>query len=297
MYQEHWDLPMKPFESAPDARFYFRTGGHEGALAKLRYAVENRLGAGLIWGPPGSGKTLVLEILRAQLDPERFFAVPVPVTGESPEGLLYSLLAGLGETELSGKQGEVITAALMRRVEEWLEAVAQSKRHTVALIDEAHLLRDRKSLENVRLLLNPPQGSERGITVVLAGQEELASRVARFTPLDERIEVHAPLGSMAEDEAMAYLLHRVEAAGGRRGIFTRVGARELARAGHYLPGPMNRLAELCLVAAFAAGLDRVGPDVVAAVLEDMRAGRGDGEPSSEGVGAGPAGTAPGEGGR
>jgi general secretion pathway protein A len=88
MYQEHWDLPMKPFESAPDARFYFRTGGHEGALAKLRYAVENRLGAGLIWGPPGSGKTLVLEILRAQLDQERFFVVPVPVTGESPEGLL-----------------------------------------------------------------------------------------------------------------------------------------------------------------------------------------------------------------
>ena len=35
---------------------------------------------------------------------------------------------------------------------------------------------------------------------------------------------------------------------------------------------MNRLADACLVTAFAAGLDRVGPDVVAAVLDDIRAG-------------------------
>ena len=54
MYLEHWKLAMKPFDSAPDARFYYRVGAHEGALAKLRYAAENRLGAGLLWGggPP-----------------------------------------------------------------------------------------------------------------------------------------------------------------------------------------------------------------------------------------------------
>ena len=125
----------------------------------------------------------------------------------------------------------------------------------------------------MRLLLNS-WGPGRLLTVALFGQEELASRVSRFTPLDERIEVRAPLGSMAEDEACAYLLHRVEAAGGRRGIFTRKGAQALARAAGCVPGTMNRFAEMCLVAAFAAGLDRVGPDVVAAVQDDLRAGAG-----------------------
>ncbi len=278
MYLEHWNLPMKPFESAPDARFYYPAAAHEGALAKLQYAVENRLGAVVLWGPPGSGKTILLDVLRAELDLERFYPIKVSITDESPENLLYAILAGLGETELSPLRGQVLTAALLQRVEVWLQAVRQSERHTVALVDEALLMRDRKSLETVRLLLNPPAPEERAITVVLSGQEGLASRIARFTPLDERIELRAPLGSLAEDEAMAYLLHRVEVAGGRRGIFTRKGAREIALAAHCLPGEMNRLAEMCLVTAFSAGLDRIGPGVVRAVLEDMKVKAPDDEP-------------------
>ena len=271
MYLEHWELPMKPFESAADVRFYYRSSAHEGALAKLVYAAENHVGGAMVWGPPGAGKTLVLELLRAQLDPERFYAVPLGVAESSPEALLYSLLAGLGETDISASKDDLVAAALLDRISQWVEAVHDSGRHTVALIDEAHLLNDRKSLEAVRLLLNT-WGSEHLLTLILSGQEELGSRVARFTPLDERIEVRAPIGSLAEDEACAYLLHRVEVAGGRRGIFTRRGAQELARAARCIPGTMNRYAEMCLVTAFAAGLDRVGPDVVAAVLDDIRAG-------------------------
>jgi general secretion pathway protein A len=271
MYLDHWELPMKPFESAPDVRFYYRSGAHEGALAKLVYAAENRVGGAMIWGPPGAGKTFVLELLRAQLDPERFYAVPLAVAESSSEALLYSLLAGLGETEISPVRDQLVAAGLLDRIGQWVEAVRGSGRHTVALVDEAHLLNDRKSLEAARLILNT-WGPERMLTLVLSGQEELASRVARFTPLDERIEVRAPVGSLAEDEACAYLLHRVEVAGGRRGIFTRKGAQELVRAARCIPGTMNRYAEMCLVTAFAAGLDRVGPDVIAAVLDDIRSG-------------------------
>jgi type II secretory pathway predicted ATPase ExeA len=262
---------MKPFESAADVRFYYRSGVHEGALAKLVYAAENHVGGAMVWGPPGSGKTLVLELLRAQLEPERFYVVPLVVAESAPEAMLYSLLAGLGETEISASRDQLVATALLDRINQWVEAVRDSGRHTVALIDEAHLLNDRKALEAVRLLLNTC-GSERLLTLILSGQEELGSRVSRFTPLDERIEVRAPIGSLAEDEACAYLLHRVEVAGGRRGIFTRKGALELVRAAAYIPGTMNRYAEMCLVTAFAAGLDRVGPDVIAAVLDDIRAG-------------------------
>jgi general secretion pathway protein A len=273
MYLDHWRLQARPFETAPDVRFYYGAAAHEGALAKLLYAAENHLAAGLVWGPPGSGKTLVLEVLRRRLDPERFFPVWVSVAAEAPEELLYALLAGLGETELSPLKSQVLAAALHRRIDEWLAAVRESGRHTVLLVDEAHLLRERRALESVRLLLNPQPGSSRALTLVLAGQEDLASRVARFTPLDERIDVRAPLGRMTEEEALGYLLRRIEAAGGARGIFTRKAAVELARAAGSLPGPMNRLAELCLVTGFAARLDRVGPDVVAEAVRDLETGR------------------------
>ena len=133
------------------------------------------------------------------------------------------------------------------------------------------------------MLLSPLPGGQRLMTVILAGHEEFASRVARFGPLNERIEVRAGLGPLTGEEAASYLLRRVEIAGGRRGIFTRKGAAAVAEAAGGLPGALNRIAEACLVTAFAAGVDRVGPDVVAAVLEDMKAGA-------------PAGAAPGGGG-
>lgn len=284
MYLERWELPERPFESVPDARFYFGAAAHEGALAQLYYAVENKMAGALLWGPPGSGKTLVLDVLRSRLDQTRFYIANVSLAADSPAELLYSLLAAMGETELSPLRGQVLEAALHARLQDWLRAVGESGRHTVAILDDAHLLRDRSSLETVRLLMGPsrsedPQaedrasGSARLLTVILAGQEELAQRVARFTPLDERIEVKAGLAPLAEEEAMAYLLHRISVAGGKRGIFTKKAARSVARGGRFLPGPMNRLAEMCLVTASAAGLDRVGPEVVEAVLAELDAAR------------------------
>jgi len=273
MYLEHWDLPAKPFETAPDARYYYRSATHESALAQLQYAATNRLGAALLWGPPGSGKTLVLDMVRSSLDQNMFYTVNLSMAAETPDELLYALLSGLGETELSPMRGQVLVTAMHKRIDEWLEAIRSSGRYTVLFIDEAHVLRDRKSLEAVRVILNPPPGSERSLTVILSGQEDVAGRVSRFTPLDERIEIRAPLDPLTGDEANAYLLHRIEMAGGKRGIFTRMGAREVAKAGNYLPGPMNKVAEMCLVTAAAAGLDRIGPDVVSAVMEDMKTDR------------------------
>ncbi len=39
MYLEHWDLPARPFESAPDTRSYYRSATHESALAQIQYAA------------------------------------------------------------------------------------------------------------------------------------------------------------------------------------------------------------------------------------------------------------------
>ena len=64
MYETYWRLKQKPFENAADPRFYYPAESHQAALLKLRYAIENRRGAGLLVGPSGSGKTLVTTMLR-----------------------------------------------------------------------------------------------------------------------------------------------------------------------------------------------------------------------------------------
>ena len=70
MYLDYWQLATKPFEPIAGRAAYFSNEVHEGALLKLRYAVENRRGAILLAGPAGVGKTMLVQLLRAELADE-----------------------------------------------------------------------------------------------------------------------------------------------------------------------------------------------------------------------------------
>jgi type II secretory pathway predicted ATPase ExeA len=65
MYEAFWQLQKKPFENTSDAGFYYPSEAHQGAQLKLRYAIENRRGSGLLSGASGMGKTLLLRNPRA----------------------------------------------------------------------------------------------------------------------------------------------------------------------------------------------------------------------------------------
>src|SRR5688572_13712190 len=67
MYSSYWQLDAMPFECTSDARFYYPGESHQGALLKLRYAIENRREAALLVGPAGLGKTLLVSTLARQL--------------------------------------------------------------------------------------------------------------------------------------------------------------------------------------------------------------------------------------
>ena len=71
MYEEYWGVETKPFENTSDPRFYFASEGHQGAMLKLRYAVENRRGSALLSGATGLGKTMLAQQL-AGLLPDEF---------------------------------------------------------------------------------------------------------------------------------------------------------------------------------------------------------------------------------
>src|SRR3954451_8356227 len=67
MYETYWRLSSNPFENGADQRFYYPSEVQQGALLKLRYAVESRRGAALLTGAASSGKTLLVNALRKQL--------------------------------------------------------------------------------------------------------------------------------------------------------------------------------------------------------------------------------------
>ena len=67
MYLDYWQLTAKPFEPTADPAAFYSCETHEAAVLKLRYAVENRRGAVVLAGPGGVGKTMLAQMLRAEL--------------------------------------------------------------------------------------------------------------------------------------------------------------------------------------------------------------------------------------
>src|SRR5947207_322775 len=70
MYESYWQLERRPFEPTLDPRDYYPSETHQGALLKIRYAIDNRRAAGVLVGPSGTGKTMLIADLRRKLPAE-----------------------------------------------------------------------------------------------------------------------------------------------------------------------------------------------------------------------------------
>jgi len=67
MYKQFFGLIKNPFEISPDPYFYHATPRHNEALANLHYGVGRRKGFIVITGEVGTGKTLLVRCLLAEL--------------------------------------------------------------------------------------------------------------------------------------------------------------------------------------------------------------------------------------
>lgn len=267
MYLDYWQLAAKPFEPAAGRESFFPCEAHEGALLKLRYAIENRRGAVLLAGPGGVGKTMLVQILRQEL-PEKFRPQAHLVFPQmSSRDLLVYLAEQLGAPPADPPRYTVEES--VRRLHFFLSRNSNEGRHAVAVIDEAHLLEDCGALETLRLLLNFEAGGHPALTIVLVGQMNLVSAVGRLPSLEERISVKTLVRSFTAEETARYVRHRLEAAGATRDIFTPDALEAIHFLTHGTPRQINRLGDLALVVGYADRLPQISAQQVEAVCEEL----------------------------
>src|SRR4051812_2844522 len=68
IYNDWWGFTESPFNLSPDPLFFYASEQHQQALAKLIHGVESRKGFIALTGEVGTGKTTLLECLRADLN-------------------------------------------------------------------------------------------------------------------------------------------------------------------------------------------------------------------------------------
>jgi type II secretory pathway predicted ATPase ExeA len=273
MYLTHWGLRRRPFDGAPDARFFFHSATHDSALAELLYAADTSHGAALLVGPFGSGKTLLLRALLAGLPADRFTTAHLSNALMEPAEVLLACARKLGAADLPERAAEVSASLAQHRLESRLAALSAAGQRAVLAIDDAHAVADPAVWEALRLVLGLWAGENRALTVLMAGASELLDRVESAPGFAERVVVRTSLVPLTEEESLDYILHRLACAGASSGIFTRGAAREIARRSGGIPGTINRLADLSMAAACGMGMKAIGPAVISMVASDQGIGK------------------------
>lgn len=265
MYESHWRLQQAPFENLADPSYFYPAATHQGALLKLRYAIEHAKGLALLAGDHGAGKTFLTHVLERDLDPSRYLVRRLVYPHLSSDELLAYFVRTIGaELERSALQRDVLLHAFETR----LRQLANENRHAVLIVDEAHLL-EAEHLQVLQSLLNYQQQPGIRLSLILVGQPELLPRVQRMGGLDSRLGVRTTLKPLSLEECGAYVRHRLEVAGCAEAPLrdaTIAMVHELSRG---IPRRINQLCDLALLIGFADERTSITAIDVQAAAEEL----------------------------
>ena len=258
MYLTFYGLKEKPFNTTPDPKFLYLTGGHREALAQLVYGVQESKGFIVLTGEVGTGKTTLIHALLQRLNGQTTVAF-VPNSGLPFDGLLEYILEDFGIGERGSSPAQRLFA-----LNNYLIERRRASQSSVLIIDEAQNL-EPPTLEQIRLLSNFETPTDKLLQIVLAGQPELEAKLERpeLRQLQQRIGLRCRITSLSLKDTAAYIRKRLATAGAPDpGIFSDRAIRRIAKYARGIPRLVNILCDHCLLIGYADQKRQIERDVV-----------------------------------
>ena len=267
MYEQYYGFTERPFSLTPDPKFLFRSETHAGAFELLEYAMRRRDGFVVITGDIGTGKTTLCRALLGRLDRQTFSALLLnPFLSETD--LLKLILRDFGVVPGSafkhGHRSQVSKQALIDTLNDFLLSLLPLGACAMLIVDEAQNLPSRV-LEQIRILSNLETNKEKLLQIVLVGQPALSTtlRTPELRQLAQRVSITYELRPLTPDEVTAYIIHRLNMAGGGSSVIFRPRALEAVyRLSQGIPRVINLLCDRALLTGFAARTTVIDADMV-----------------------------------
>jgi type II secretory pathway predicted ATPase ExeA len=266
MYERFYGLRERPFDLTPNPRYLFLTAKHREALSNLQYGISARRGVTLLIGEAGTGKTTLVRTVLESEERRKTRCVymnnPMLTRREFIEFLANAF--DLSERAASSK------TRLLAELERVLRDRRAEGVTTALFVDEAQAL-PLELLEEVRLLANIETDTEKLLPLVLAGQPQLAAKLndPDLRQLKQRVALRCELRPLDLKETSAYIMRRIQIAGGERMPFTREAVQLIHECGRGIPRTISVICDNALVSGFAADQWQVGYDMVHEVCTDF----------------------------
>jgi MSHA biogenesis protein MshM len=257
MYLGHFSLREAPFSITPDTDFFYPHEGAQASLNMLLVALRSGEGFLKVVGELGCGKTVLCRQLLKTLQGE-FVTAYIPNPDMGPDDLLLALAGELGVAIPQPVQRH----AVMNGIGACLVGHARQGKRVVVCIDEAQAIPVR-TVESLRLLSNLETEKRKLLQIVLLGQPDLDTKLARpeIRQLLQRITFSEYLGPMALNRVPVYLAHRLSTASLDNAtageLFTPEAAAAIAKASGGVPRLINVLAHKSLMLAYGEGVYEV----------------------------------------
>jgi putative secretion ATPase (PEP-CTERM system associated) len=211
MYAKFYGFDRLAFQLTPDPEFFYESTEHRRAMAHMTYGLHHAEGFIVITGDVGAGKTMLVDRLLSQIDPNSYLTARIVTSQLSGDDLLRMVAAGFGLDD-----GGMAKGALLARIQEFVQSQVGAGRRALLIIDEAQNL-SFEALEELRMLSNIAVGTATGLQSFLLGQPQFREVLgdSALDQLRQRITAAYHLGPLNEADTRGYIEHRLVCAGWR----------------------------------------------------------------------------------
>jgi general secretion pathway protein A len=268
MYNHYFQLTHTPFSIAPDPRYLFMSERHREALAHLLYGIGSGGGFVLLTGEIGAGKTTVCRCFIEQV-PENCRLAYIFNPRLTAQELLQTVCDEL-HIDVAPGAGDTGVKGYVDAINRYLLASHAQGLNNVLVIDEAQNLSS-DVLEQLRLLTNLETSERKLLQIILIGQPELRTMLARpeLEQLAQRVIARYHLGPLLEAETGAYIAHRLAVAGAVGAPFPPALTPLVHRLAHGVPRRINLLCDRALLGAYVENSPQVTRGIVRKAAQEV----------------------------